>query len=172
MDLFLKKPLKSIVLSSTKHPLIPFGVDYSKHHPKIQLPQKFHANDYWTDLVVPSIDQGECGSCWAFATSSCLTERFNILVSKKILGNCLSPNLLIACNRAIEFQYQRKKFDKNANKHVQIGNDILNKYGCHGNSIISTCFFLHFIGSIRYQCSPYIGNLSDAGYTYNRTNLG
>ena len=55
--------------------------------------------------MVPRVDQGECGSCYAHATSSMLAER--ICVQERILAlkhgkhksaEALSPNYIMSCD--------------------------------------------------------------------------
>jgi cathepsin B len=66
-------------------------------HPKsVQLPNKFDARTAWSQC--PSIgrilDQGHCGSCWAFGAVESLSDRFCIQFGMNIT---LSVNDLLAC---------------------------------------------------------------------------
>ena len=50
------------------------------HFPKIKisLPKNFNGKEIWKGLLSPVRNQGSCGSCWAFASVTCLADKFNI----------------------------------------------------------------------------------------------
>ena len=65
----------------------------------IDLPESFSAIKNWGGMITGVYDQEKCGSCWAFATSSALTDRIRIKSNGKYLkdGDYLSPFHLAAC---------------------------------------------------------------------------
>jgi cathepsin B len=68
-----------------------------KTHPKgLKLPDQFDARTAWKQCsTIPKIlDQGHCGSCWAFAAVESLQDRFCIQYGVNI---SLSVNDLLAC---------------------------------------------------------------------------
>ena len=59
--------------------------DIKKYHPKLP-----------ADVLAPVLNQGDCGSCWAFATASTISDRWAI-ANKKSTPN-LSPTNLLSCD--------------------------------------------------------------------------
>ena len=59
------------------------------------LPVSFDAREKWSDLITGISNQGKCGSCWAFATSSVLSDRYNIQTGSHIN---LSVQDLVSCD--------------------------------------------------------------------------
>lgn len=170
-------PLNTILQTSIpqqkateNHPdqdLIPFTIDYTKINR--QIPREFRCNK---NLVVPPLDQGQCGSCWAFATSASLTDRINIANKRKVLTFSLSPTIPLTCNFfADESLIQSSVFDTDYTKTIANVDAILQKLGCHGNSVVYTCFFLSVWGTVSDNCVPYNGPTTSA-IEYDRTNFG
>ena len=54
------------------------------------IPESFDAREEWPDCIHPIRNQGHCGSCWAFAGSEVLSDRFCIASYGKI-NVVLSP---------------------------------------------------------------------------------
>lgn len=44
----------------------------------IELPDFFDARERWPGLITPPMDQTNCGSCWAFAATTVLSDRIRI----------------------------------------------------------------------------------------------
>jgi len=61
------------------------------------IPTNFNSSNQWPGCVHPIRDQGHCGSCWAFAASEVLSDRFCIASDKKI-DVVLSPQYLVSCD--------------------------------------------------------------------------
>ena len=56
----------------------------------IIIPINFDGRLVWKNLLFPVINQGKCGSCWALASVTCLSDRFNIQSNGKININACS----------------------------------------------------------------------------------
>lgn len=83
----------------------------------IDVPAEFDCRNKWPDLITIPMDQGSCGSCWAFASATAVSDRFRIAdpnnkelrtyvdytppntpeITYRILNN-LSPYELIYCD--------------------------------------------------------------------------
>eukprot|EP01119_Soliformovum_irregulare_P015482 TRINITY_DN435_c0_g1_i2.p1 TRINITY_DN435_c0_g1~~TRINITY_DN435_c0_g1_i2.p1 ORF type:complete len:296 (-),score=57.44 TRINITY_DN435_c0_g1_i2:45-932(-) len=65
------------------------------------LPTSFDARSKWGDCISPIRNQGGCGSCWAFASTSVLTDRFCI-ASNNTIKRLLSPQDLVDCSKTCQ----------------------------------------------------------------------
>jgi cathepsin B len=69
-------------------------------YPEVEVqatPDNFDSRQQWSGAVHPIRDQGQCGSCWAFAASEALSDRFHI-ASKGKIDVVLSPEDMVECN--------------------------------------------------------------------------
>lgn len=121
----------------------------------INLPESFDGREVWKGMLTPVQDQGSCGSCWAFSSSSALSDRFNIH-SQGQLNILLSPAVMILCN----FRDMKEAEDI---KHPELDLVDINKYNdkdiginaCHGNSLSNAYMYLYIYGSALASCVPY-----------------
>jgi len=60
-------------------------------------PAAFDARVQWPDYIHPIRNQAQCGSCWAFAASEVLSDRFAI-ASNGTVNNVLSAQELVSCD--------------------------------------------------------------------------
>eukprot|EP01121_Diplochlamys_sp_Union-15-3_P009190 TRINITY_DN2487_c0_g1_i1.p1 TRINITY_DN2487_c0_g1~~TRINITY_DN2487_c0_g1_i1.p1 ORF type:complete len:283 (+),score=29.83 TRINITY_DN2487_c0_g1_i1:52-900(+) len=95
--------LLCLCVSSFKHaimrgrePLSSLG--FQKFPQKISqnLPTNFDGRQAWPGCIHSVLDQGDCGSCWSFAASETLSDRFCIFSGGKI-NVTLSPQNLLSC---------------------------------------------------------------------------
>lgn len=117
------------------------------------VPDSFDGREIWKDLLSPVKDQGKCGSCWAFASTSTLSDRFNIQ-SKGKLKIDLSPTYMLLC----DFIGQELVV-KNPEIQQHIFNRInLTSVGmgsCNGNSLGDSWRYLYIFGTPTDKCVPY-----------------
>jgi cathepsin B len=92
------------------------------------LPESFDATVQWPDCVHPIRDQAHCGSCWAFAASEVLSDRYCIATQGKV-NVVLSPEDLLAC-------------------------DYLD-HGCNGGNPVFSWIYLRYFGIVTDECRPY-----------------
>ena len=80
-----ERPLQTILRESVQEKS---SINYSNEIKKFNiipnLPENFDGRKVWGEYLSPILNQGKCGSCWAFATTATLADRFNILSQGKI----------------------------------------------------------------------------------------
>ena len=128
---------------------------------KIDIPNYFDGRITWDGLISPVRNQGKCGSCWAFASTGALADRFNIQ-SMGLLNLELSPAKLILCDwQGNEMKVKHPDINPYV-MELQNRNAFENS-SCFGNSLIDACRYLYQIGTNTEQCVPYnkvLGNQS------------
>lgn len=67
------------------------------HIPDSDIPASFDARDKWPKFIHPIRNQLMCGSCWAFAASEVLSDRFAI-ATNGTTNVVLSPEDLVSCD--------------------------------------------------------------------------
>lgn len=92
------------------------------------LPDAFDARDKWPPCIHGVRDQQLCGSCWAFASSGFLSDRFCIH-SEGDINVVLAPQDLVACN--------------------------FENFGCNGGMLTNTVDYLMKEGIVSETCMPY-----------------
>ena len=105
---------------------------------KIIIPKEFDGRITWKNFLTPVLNQGDCSSCWAYASTSTLADRFNIL-SRGLLKVELSPIHMILCN-----------YNNNDNND----NNQNNYKPCYGNSLYHAWSYLLIFGITDNQCLP------------------
>ena len=93
------------------------------------LPESFDAREQWPNCIHPIRNQGKCGSCWAFAASEVLSDRFCIASEGKI-DVVLSPEDMVSCDY----------FD----------------HGCNGGNPVLSWVYLKYFGIVSDACKPYV----------------
>ncbi|KAK2963004.1 putative Gut-specific cysteine proteinase [Blattamonas nauphoetae] len=90
------------------------------------LPKSFDIRERYPEAVVPVRHQEQCGACWAFATTTAASIRFNI---KGHSYGVLSPQDLVSCD----------KYDG----------------GCNGGGFYTPHVYMHETGATTDQCMSY-----------------
>lgn len=119
----------------------------------IPLPTNFDGREVWKGLLTPVRNQGKCGSCWAFASTSTLADRFNIqsLGKMKVV---FSPTRLILCDfMGKEFDVNHPEIDPEAVDRIDVSS--LNKGACKGDTLYDAWRYLYVIGTNEESCVPY-----------------
>ena len=144
-----KFPLNTILTDNIQEINIKKKLIKGRH---LHIPDKFDGRIIWNTFLSPVMNQGSCGSCWAFASVSCLADRFNIQ-SNGLLNIQLSPMKLILCD------WEGKEWDINtfedkesiAKKNI-IG---LKEGSCFGNTLWDAWRYLYITGTTTEKCIPY-----------------
>jgi cathepsin B len=92
------------------------------------LPDNFDSREQWPECIHPVRNQGHCGSCWAFAASEVLSDRFCI-ASKGQVNVVLSPEDLVECDKT--------------------------DHGCQGGNPLFSWVYLKYYGIVTDECRPY-----------------
>ncbi|KAL0490332.1 cathepsin B [Acrasis kona] len=92
----------------------------------LSLPESFHIDEKWPKCKHEIRDQARCGSCWAFAASEVLSDRFCIAGQD---AGVLSPQYLVSCDTS--------------------------DYGCQGGYLSNSWAFLVKTGIPTDKCYPY-----------------
>ena len=119
----------------------------------IPLPKNFDGREVWKGLITPVRNQGRCGSCWAFASTSTLADRFNIQSVGK-MHVVLSPAKLILCDfMGKEFDVEHPELDPSAVDRIDVAS--ITQGACRGNSLYDAWRYLYVIGTNSEDCLPY-----------------
>jgi len=122
---------------------------------KITIPDSFDGRITWKGLLSPVINQGSCGSCWAFASTACLADRFNIQ-SLGLMHVELSAAKLILCNwEGPELELQNINPELEADKLQTLNLKSINTGACFGNTLYDAWRYLYLLGTPTEQCVPY-----------------
>eukprot|EP01130_Rhizamoeba_saxonica_P019354 TRINITY_DN9999_c0_g1_i1.p1 TRINITY_DN9999_c0_g1~~TRINITY_DN9999_c0_g1_i1.p1 ORF type:complete len:287 (+),score=48.56 TRINITY_DN9999_c0_g1_i1:48-908(+) len=92
---------QSVVNNEKLRAILEKGNGYTQHRHIEQvidpsLPKSFDGREEWPGCIHEVLDQGACGSCWAFAASETLSDRFCIH-SNNTVNVVLSPQNLLSC---------------------------------------------------------------------------
>ncbi|OMJ86897.1 hypothetical protein SteCoe_11446 [Stentor coeruleus] len=89
-------------------------------------PSSFDSRTQWPNCIHPIRDQGQCGSCWAFAASEALSDRLCIAKGPNVV---LSPQWLVNCET--------------------------NNKGCGGGNSYLAWNYMMVNGTVLDSCVPY-----------------
>lgn len=103
-------------------------VDYRPLLGTANLPTSFDSRVQWPNCIHDIRNQQHCGSCWAFAGSETLSDRFCI-ASKGSINKVLSPQFMVSCDSS--------------------------NNGCHGGILTYEWEFLENTGTVTDSCLPY-----------------
>ena len=134
----------------------------------IQVPESFDSRQKWQDSIGEPLDQGTCGSCWAFASATAIADRFRIAEpdntelrlrfsycpfvdppSSYVVTNTLSPYELVSCDICAETQNDLPE----TVEHVG-GEDEECDMGCEGGYISHVYKYIAEHGITTMVCTP------------------
>lgn len=127
-----------------------FEEKLTSHLTSTSLPSNFDGRKVWNTLLTIPKNQGSCGSCWAFATSGTLADRFNIH-SMGLIHLDLSPTKMILCD------FKGDEFESDYSSTYSINKQLrtINQGACFGNTLVDAWRFLFVIGTNTSKCIPY-----------------
>lgn len=119
----------------------------------IDIPNSFDGRIVWKGLLTEPKNQGSCGSCWAFASTSCLADRFNIQ-SMGLLNVDLSSARLVLCDqqgRLRNIKHPEYNLEEVSVQEVYSANT----RACFGASLMDAWTYLYVFGTNTAECFPY-----------------
>ena len=154
-----KRPLKTLVSSSDT-------IDEERRNLFVRylmddIPLNFDGRKVWGNYLSDIGNQGSCGSCWAWSTTSALADRLAIFSRGKIKVQ-LSPLYLLICDvdNTIDVQ-DLYDLHPELNQESALVAELLakgvGKVGCHGNGLIDSWRWLYLRGSSTNSCLSYTG---------------
>jgi C1A family cysteine protease len=120
----------------------------------IDIPNSFDGRIVWEGLLTKPKNQGSCGSCWAFASTGCLADRFNIQ-SMGLINVNLSASRLVLCAQQGKLFGIIKDPEYNLEQVSIQEIHSSNTRACFGSSLIDAWSFLYVFGTNTDQCFPY-----------------
>lgn len=100
-------------------------------------PESFDSRTQWPSYIHPIRNQMHCGSCWAFAATEVLSDRFAIATNGQI-NTVLSPQDLVSCDHS--------------------------DMGCNGGYLDNSWRYLVNEGVVSDECLPYTSGEGDSGF--------
>jgi hypothetical protein len=151
--------LTSLRNSSQKSEIEFDSIPKTKVDNKIKIPETFDGRIAWEGLLTKPKNQGKCGSCWAFASTSTLSDKFNIQCKGRLLID-LSPTQMILCN--FEGSENSISPESDPEEFNRLNTEALKNGACSGNSLFDAFRYLTTIGAVEDKCVPYNKNLNTA----------
>ena len=155
---YLEEKIKSLptntIVEKDTNRLIPNNNIYKKIS-SFKVPSTFDGIKIWDKFLSPVLNQGNCGSCWAFASVSSLADRFNIQ-SLGLLSIKLSPTKMILCSSVGTGVDEKISEQKEEIKNIH-------NFACFGNTLNAACNYLYIFGTNTLECIPYdnFGNVNE-----------
>lgn len=139
----------------------------------IDVPDSFDGREVWKKYFAPVRNQGKCGACWAFASTTVLQMRLAIATNGKYNYE-LSPAKMVMCNMGGDHEYELAKesidkgepYDYNLPSQIAAGfknkeKDSVSAVGCGGETLIGAWQFLYRFGVPEEKCMTYEDTADD-----------
>ena len=121
-------------------------------HRNVNLPIEFDGRKAWRGLIGGPTNQGNCGACWALASTTCLADRFNIQSGGRMQIK-LSATKLVLCDW--QGDELTVKPIRDTEKEQEINRKAVIRTSCYGNSLYDAWRYLYIIGTCLAECVPY-----------------
>jgi len=125
---------------------------------KSGVPTEFDGMKEWVDYLTPTENQEECGSCWAFASSSCLADRFNVIAKRKVIpAVSMNFSLLCAFNEGLLLDdvLKTQNYQSDQARLNELNKLNAKQFQCGGNYLLTSWCALYANGTTTADCLPY-----------------
>lgn len=130
------------------------------------LPAAYDSRAAHPDCALPAVDQGSCGSCYAFAAAAMAGERICIATGQ--VAAPLSQQELVSCGSSTQAEYTTPWCMRdNAGGQMRKFTN-----GCHGATSFNALMYLHLFGLPTRSCVPYVSGGGGPGVTHFETGSG
>jgi hypothetical protein len=133
----------------------------------IPIPDSFDGRKVWGGLLSPILDQGKCGSCWAWASTSVLADRFNIQSLGKMHIELSATKLVLCDFLGEEFDVAHPETSPEVLRAISI--NAISQGACKGNTLADAWRYLYLIGTNNKSCIP--DSSDNLGVNYNLQGL-
>lgn len=125
---------------------------------KTMIPIELNGMEVWSELLTPTQDQADCGACWAFASTTCLADRFNVISRARMMPG-VSTNFSLLCSFNVSLLPEDVIRSSNYQSEQQLLQRLnqLNssQFQCGGNYLLTAWCNLYTEGTTVDSCLPY-----------------
>jgi hypothetical protein len=134
------------VLNTTQDATETIALEHPEHVPC----KDFDGRMKWKRYLGTILDQGECGACYAFATTSVLQDRYNMFTNNA-LHIVLNPLQALVCHPTdlTSLEYQLLQFDTAFMRESELKTQFT---ACSGGSLTQIARYFYRLGAVETKC--------------------
>jgi hypothetical protein len=155
--------LFNTTLINTEHVRKKYDSDYAninsymRYKNDFSIPKQFEPRVVWKDFLSPIQNQGQCGSCYAFAWTASLSDRLALLTNNEIKVTLTSVNITICPLTKPGLDLEMSQFVSSSidiKKRLEIELKEQSIHACKGNNLFDSGRFIYYVGATSIQCVP------------------
>ena len=128
-------------------------IKWSQWEKSVELPIEFDGSKIWEKYIPDIPQQGECGSCWAFATTFVLGSRLRIWSKLKIRALLDHFNILLCTSDKDIWKFNLDAVASTDTLKIrEMQKNINVEYGCRGSTLENAWKHLYLIGTCDKDC--------------------
>lgn len=131
----ISTPQQTGVADEAALKVIPVNKSLCSTAPHIDAPASFDFREEFWEFTSPIMNQGKCGSCWAFASTLALASRYAFATNQKVVP--LSAAYMLYCIRNTFSELNEMGF------------------GCTGGTLVNAYWFFQTEGAVSSSCVKY-----------------